>query len=90
MGRQQIIDAIRDQWIKDYGSLEDGQDRNGYFVIGFVDSVLKGIENGGRNNETDEDSMKILLTTFARFWNRERSDFVEIEDEDIEEFFNPE
>jgi hypothetical protein len=44
MKRQQIIDAIRDQWIKDYGSLEDGQDRNGYFVIGFVDSVLKELE----------------------------------------------
>ena len=44
MKRQQIIDAIRNQWIKDYGSLEDGQDRNGYFVIGFVDSVLKELE----------------------------------------------
>jgi hypothetical protein len=51
MERQQIIDAIRDQWIKDYGSIEDGQDRNGYFVIGFVDSVLKRLEKDGRNNE---------------------------------------
>ena len=51
MERQQIIDAIRDQWIKDYGSLEDGQDRNGYFVIGFVDSVLKGMVREVKNNE---------------------------------------
>jgi hypothetical protein len=38
---------------------------------------------------TDQDSIKILLTTFARYWNRECSDYAEIKDEDIEEFFNP-
>lgn len=35
-----IIDAFKDKWIKEFGSLNDDNERNGYFFLGFLSSIL--------------------------------------------------
>jgi hypothetical protein len=78
---------------------KDWLDKKGYYNSGLrtdrnhrIDLYLSDVLEEYRSEQlpSDEDSIKILLKTFAIFWNKERSDFVEIEDEDIEEFLNPE
>jgi hypothetical protein len=37
--RGMIIDGIQSLWIESYGVLDDKEERNGYFVAGFMDAV---------------------------------------------------
>ncbi len=35
-----IINSFKEKWIKDFGSLNDDNERNGYFFLGFLSSLL--------------------------------------------------
>lgn len=50
----EVIQAIKDQWIRDFHKLEDGTERDGYFVAGFVHHAL--IEAKVRKPMKDQDS----------------------------------
>jgi len=42
--REGLLEKVKDEWIKQFGSLNDDHERNGYFVVGFLNSVLEEIK----------------------------------------------
>lgn len=42
---EEILTAIKQKWVKDFGSLEDHPHRDGFFVAGFVQSALNEMES---------------------------------------------
>lgn len=39
--KRQVIEAIKKEYIKEFGSLSDGSERDGYFITGFVIEAMK-------------------------------------------------
>jgi len=39
--KQDFMETLKDEWIKDFDSLNDNHERNGFFMIGFVSSVIE-------------------------------------------------
>jgi len=35
-----IIEAFKEKWIREFGLLNDDNERNGYFFLGFLSSLL--------------------------------------------------
>lgn len=43
---EEITEAIKAQWVKDFGKLmDDDSERDGYFICGFVHEALKSCAN---------------------------------------------
>ena len=38
-----VINAFKEKWIKEFGSLNDDHERNGYFFLGFLSSLLNDL-----------------------------------------------
>lgn len=43
-----LIQSIKEKWIKELGQLDDDNERNGYFLIGFLLDVLNSLKNNSR------------------------------------------
>lgn len=51
--KKQVLDAIKKLWRKEFGALYGNEERNGYFVSGFVDEAIKEyLEN--KENESEQ------------------------------------
>lgn len=76
MDKNTIIDAIREEWIKQFGKLEDGRSRDGYFVIGFVSVVLSKLESIGDETpvlDNDQENLpELRLDESWRFLSNEK------------------
>lgn len=42
--KQKVIETFKEEWIKYFGKLADSKERDGYFVLGFLISVLNEIK----------------------------------------------
>lgn len=49
MTKQEIIQAVKQKWIEDFGSLNDTHERNGYFFVGFLEKAI-GEDTGATIN----------------------------------------
>ncbi len=51
--KEQVLDAIKKYWIKEFGKISDGEERDGYFVSGFVRCAIEVyLEN--KENESEQ------------------------------------